>query len=190
VVFPFSLPNFLTVSRVLLTIFSLFSYHSIGKMTFFLMLTLALLTDLLDGYVARCMNLSTSLGAVLDPACDKILIALMISFFYIEGVLSKNFHVLLLVRSFVQMFSFLYVMRWSARFSIQPNLLAKSLNTAIFLMIFVFSFCLAFDFRDFLCNSKWVTLFLSLLSFFEIYFMIYYPAQFYKILKKEKLGFD
>lgn len=154
------------------------------------MLTLALLTDLLDGYVARCMNLSTSLGAVLDPACDKILIALMISFFYIEGVLSKTFHVLLLVRSFVQMFSFLYVRRWPTRFSIQPNIVAKSVNTAIFIMIFIFSFCLAFDLKDFLCNSKWVTLCLSLLSVVEIFFMIYYPAQFYKILKKEKLGFD
>ena len=189
-IFSFSLPNFLTLSRVLLTVFSLFSYHFIGKVTFFLTLTLALLTDLLDGYVARRLNLSSSFGAVLDPACDKILIALMISFFYIQGVLSKTFHVLLLIRSFVQMFSFLYVMRWSTRFSIQPNLLAKALNTAIFLMIFVFSFCLAFDLRDFLCHSKWVIFFLSLLSFFEIYFMIYYPAQFYKILKNEKLGFD
>lgn len=185
-----SFPNWLTTSRVILTLFAISSYYLGYPFLFFFLILLALFTDFLDGFVSRKLGLSSPLGAVLDPACDKILVALMLSVFYIEGLLSKTFYTLLLMRSFVQMFSFLYVMRWPVSFAIRPNILAKTLNMLMFFLILFFSLALTLNKRSFLWFSDSLFYLLSLLSFFEVFFMIYYPAQFYKILKKEKCGFD
>jgi cardiolipin synthase len=41
----------------------------------FILFTIAAFTDWLDGYLARQLNASTSLGRMLDPIADKLLVA-------------------------------------------------------------------------------------------------------------------
>ena len=72
-----NLPNKLTVSRLILTVFLLvamlveFPFH----FTFALVLFVAAsLTDLFDGIVARRRNLITAFGKLMDPLADKVLI--------------------------------------------------------------------------------------------------------------------
>ena len=71
-----SLPNFLTCSRIALTVvfmFLLFLPGAVFKgMTLFVFL-LASFTDYLDGRLARKMNITSSFGKLMDPIADKIL---------------------------------------------------------------------------------------------------------------------
>ena len=83
-----NIPNILTLSRVaLIPVFLLISYwppaigiagHS-GSFTRHLVLAslfaLAAITDWLDGYLARKMNLSSAFGRFLDPVADKLMVA-------------------------------------------------------------------------------------------------------------------
>ncbi len=61
---------------------------------------LAMLTDSLDGYLARRYQTTTRLGAILDPAMDKFFVCFITTIFYMKaafslGRLSPSFHVIL-----------------------------------------------------------------------------------------------
>ena len=75
---PLNLPNSLTVSRLVLTAVFVIGFtlgdpagYGIALGAF----TVAAITDFLDGYFARKLNLVTSLGKLLDPIADKVLTA-------------------------------------------------------------------------------------------------------------------
>lgn len=69
------IPNALSISRVLLCpviIALLLKSHFFPALAVYL---LSSATDSLDGYLARRFGWTSPLGAILDPACDKILTA-------------------------------------------------------------------------------------------------------------------
>lgn len=73
-----SIPNILTLLRIaLIPVFVLafylpFSWANVATAGIF---TVAAITDMLDGYLARKMGLVSALGAFLDPVADKLMIA-------------------------------------------------------------------------------------------------------------------
>ena len=70
----FNLPNRITLSRLLLAIvffvFLSHRYFNVALAIFFV----AVITDWLDGYLARKWDLSTDLGRIVDPFVDKVII--------------------------------------------------------------------------------------------------------------------
>lgn len=70
-------PNQLTVFRIIIGIFlfvMLFFYKNDSKILIISLFCVGAITDLLDGSVARGLHKETSVGALLDPAADRILI--------------------------------------------------------------------------------------------------------------------
>ena len=66
-----TVPNLLTLFRIVLVPFFLVaSMRSMWTLAFVLFVTAAL-TDVLDGHIARRFNQRSRLGAILDPAADK-----------------------------------------------------------------------------------------------------------------------
>ena len=73
-----NLPNLLTFSRILVIPALVAAFYLDGVWSYWVPLglfTAAGFTDVLDGYVARLQNQTTSLGRFLDPIADKLLIA-------------------------------------------------------------------------------------------------------------------
>lgn len=68
-----TLPNFLTLLRILAVPFFAIAFWYGHMREAFLLFVGAGFTDLLDGYIARKWNQRSVLGAVLDPAADKLL---------------------------------------------------------------------------------------------------------------------
>lgn len=70
-----NLPNLITLSRIALA-FVLFAFISIQGfwLTATILFIVAASTDALDGYIARKYGLVTTLGRILDPFADKIII--------------------------------------------------------------------------------------------------------------------
>jgi CDP-diacylglycerol--glycerol-3-phosphate 3-phosphatidyltransferase len=74
---PANLPNLLTLSRILtvpLIIVLLYSNNRWLNLLTALLLVLAAITDGLDGYLARKYNNESTLGRLLDPLADKLLL--------------------------------------------------------------------------------------------------------------------
>ena len=72
-----NLPNTITLFRLLLTAIFCAAASAEGTIGYAIALTafvLGAISDWLDGYLARKMNLVTSLGKLLDPLADKILV--------------------------------------------------------------------------------------------------------------------
>ncbi|MEM7697438.1 MAG: CDP-diacylglycerol--glycerol-3-phosphate 3-phosphatidyltransferase [Verrucomicrobiota bacterium] len=72
-----NLPNQLTVARLLLTVVfvALLSVYELswGKTAALVIFVIAAVTDFLDGYFARKLNLVTNFGKLMDPLADKVL---------------------------------------------------------------------------------------------------------------------
>lgn len=79
-----NLPNSITFARLVLTAIFVASASWGGTAALLVALitfVIAAISDWLDGYLARKMNLVTSLGKLLDPLADKILVASAFVFF-------------------------------------------------------------------------------------------------------------
>jgi len=70
---PLTLPNALTLLRILAIPFFAIAVWYGHHWQAFILFAAAGFTDLLDGLIARTFNQSSELGAVLDPAADKLL---------------------------------------------------------------------------------------------------------------------
>ena len=74
-----NLPNKLTLSRVILVPFFVAFLLLVPQYTYFKWIALGIfivasLTDLLDGYLARKLQLVTNFGKFMDPLADKLLV--------------------------------------------------------------------------------------------------------------------
>lgn len=75
---PFSLPNLLTYGRILAVPAIVAVYYLEGDLGRWLALGIfitASVTDFLDGYLARIWQQTSSIGRMLDPIADKLLVA-------------------------------------------------------------------------------------------------------------------
>ncbi len=81
------IPNLLSIFRILdlIIILILLEYHL--NVIAFLFFTLGIVSDILDGHIARKTNAVTTIGKIIDPLADKILVVgiliAMISLFHI-----------------------------------------------------------------------------------------------------------
>lgn len=74
-----NLPNILTLVRILvIPIFVVIFYLPVwwAHLGAAIIFTLASITDWLDGYLARALQVSSRLGAFLDPVADKLMVSI------------------------------------------------------------------------------------------------------------------
>jgi len=78
-----SIPNLITIARILLVPIVVWAIGS-GEMLFaFLLFLAAGVSDAVDGYIAKRFNMTSEIGAYLDPLADK---ALIVSIYVALGI--------------------------------------------------------------------------------------------------------
>lgn len=99
-----NLPNTITCTRLVLTIVFVAGASwggTPGLIVALASFVLAAFSDWLDGYLARKLNLVTSLGKLLDPLADKILVASAFIFFTSKGLCPVWVTAVIIAREFL-----------------------------------------------------------------------------------------
>ena len=82
-----TISNYITLSRIILLPFILYFLATDQRIIAFIILFISLLSDMIDGFLARRLNQESETGKMLDPLCDKIsLIAVLITLFLIGSI--------------------------------------------------------------------------------------------------------
>lgn len=80
------IPSFISIIRIALAPLLFLSFFNDFKVFSFIIFMSAILTDALDGYLARKLDVTSNFGAYLDTAADFILILTAFSAFVITGL--------------------------------------------------------------------------------------------------------
>jgi cardiolipin synthase len=120
-----SLPNLITVARLLLTplAVSMIGAHRYGEA--FAIFILAGVSDGIDGFIAKRFDLRTELGAYLDPLADKALLVSIYVTLAIAGVLPGTIAILVVSRDLMILFAILVSWLLGKPVAIRPVWVSK-----------------------------------------------------------------
>jgi len=96
-----TIPNLMSISRILITLLSAGLYLTGYRAAGLIIGAAAGVTDILDGWLARKLNQSTELGAILDRLSDLVLetVALTCALYY--NLLPPSFLIIYLIREWI-----------------------------------------------------------------------------------------
>ena len=95
-----NIPNIITIFRILL-IFPIIVFLELNFKSFvWIFIIIAGISDFADGYIAKKYNLKTSLGAIIDPLADKLLILIPFTWLCIYQIIPFWSFSIILFREF------------------------------------------------------------------------------------------
>jgi len=138
----FNLPNSLTLLRILLV--PVFSYLFLKGEYRWALLVFAItgLTDIVDGTLARVLKKKTTLGAVLDPAADKLLMLVTFIILAMKRLVPVYLSVIVIARDAWIVLGLLFLKQQKRKLYFAPTRLSK-LNTFCQLLTIFLAFLLA-----------------------------------------------
>ena len=151
--------------------------HPMTGPVFALFLTALVLSDLLDGWIARRQNLCTRLGRMLDVLGDMALLTFLAIGLYLAGVVPGLLLLLLVVRYPVLLIAVLVISFAQGPVSMQPTLIGKATTfaTSVVLLAVTFKTLLQISWPTPLL-IEWSIWFLYLLIGANILYLVYRGA--------------
>jgi cardiolipin synthase (CMP-forming) len=130
-----SVPNVLTILRILLTPLFLIVLLNHNYPLALLIFALAGISDALDGFIARYFNQRTLLGAYLDPVADKLLLVSAFVALAVLGVIPNWVTILVITRDVVIFLGIAIFTMTDKTYKISPSIVSKCTTTAQILLI-------------------------------------------------------
>jgi cardiolipin synthase (CMP-forming) len=120
-----SIPNLITLARILLVPVVVWSIAT-GRMYLAFMLFLAAaISDAVDGFLAKRFGMKTELGAYLDPLADKVLIVSIYVTLGITGVIPLWIVILVVSRDFMIVGAIILSWLVNRPVAIRPHMVSK-----------------------------------------------------------------
>lgn len=135
----FTWPNLISVSRMILIIpigyclMSDFPNHRLWAAGF---IAIAVITDLLDGFLARKWHQVTDFGKIIDPLADKVSISVYAVLLVIKGDIPLWYVILVILRDIITLLGGLYILR-KKKVVTQSNWLGKIYVSLVALVFFL-----------------------------------------------------
>ncbi|MFH1540750.1 MAG: CDP-diacylglycerol--glycerol-3-phosphate 3-phosphatidyltransferase [Elusimicrobiota bacterium] len=163
-----TLPNKLTIARIIAVPIFIVSVTAKNTKLAILIFIFCVITDFLDGLLARRCGEKTKLGAFLDPFADKfLLISAFITFATLKEI-PMWIPIVVITKNIIIFFGWLLRFQLAGNSTISPTLLGK-LSTVLE-MIVIFFILLSIS-EKFLIILTYVMLFLIIISTFKYIFL-------------------
>lgn len=129
--------NLLTVLRIAMLPMIVWCYRSGDPMGALVLYTAAMLTDVLDGWIARHYQQITSLGKLLDPVSDKLCLLTILGLFVSDGQIPVWFFAVVLAKEIIFAAGSIFALKRGVVVSALP--IGKA-ATAVFVISVIFRF--------------------------------------------------
>ncbi len=132
-----TLPNILTMIRLLCLPVMIFFLVQHSYDYALIAFCFAALSDFFDGFIARKFNLTSKLGAFLDPIADKLFVLSTFIYFLMEEMIPLWFLLIIIFRDVGQFVGFMRLRMKKITFDPSSHLTGKLSTGANFLVIFM-----------------------------------------------------
>ena len=143
------LPNFLSLSRIILIVPIAISINKELYILSLFLVSIAALSDWLDGEVSRKYNCTSLVGAILDPIADKFFVMGLLTCFFLYEIYPYFlfYYTLVCLRNISQLLA-IPILQWICKkeFFVKPKLFAKW-GTVLNMLVpvgIVFSFLISY----------------------------------------------
>ena len=161
-----NLPNIITLARILMVPIVVWAI-TVGEMKIaFLLFLAAGVSDAVDGFLAKRLNMASELGAYLDPLADKTLIVSIYVALGITDAIPRWIVILVVSRDFLIIGGVMLAWFLDKPVRVKPLLVSK-LNTAaqiVFACLVLASLAFAFDAHILQSLLMWTVAALTLIS--------------------------
>lgn len=154
-----NIPIAITVLRFILAPVACFFYYTGSFRLAILVVAVAVLSDWVDGFIARRTGSTTELGAKLDPLADKFLVLLAFLTLSIRGYMDWSLTALVIGRDLLIVGTIIWLSHRGVRLEYRPVNLSKwstALQFVALLTAFILSYCGEGHAGGFLCKGTWL----------------------------------
>lgn len=131
------LPNMITVLRIIMTPFFAWLYLIGQHVWSFVLLAAIMISDLVDGHLARKYHLQSKLGAILDPFADKLAQITVCICLYLRGIAPLWFMIALILKEGSQIVLAYICLR--KKVEVQPARWYGKMATTLFYAVICFN---------------------------------------------------
>lgn len=132
-----TIANMFTITRLLLAPILLWAFSTSDQRIVIFILTLAALTDFLDGWAARRFNQISMLGKILDPIADKLTVGFSLLGLTLRSALPLWVVIIYFIKEALQVFGGAYVLYKRAELQ-SSNLWGKTGTVLFFAGFFLY----------------------------------------------------
>ena len=179
-----SIPNLITLGRILLVPIVVWAIASGRLQLAFLLFLAAAISDAVDGFLAKRFGMKTELGAYLDPLADKVLIVSIYATLGITGVIPLWIVILVVSRDFMIVGAIMLSWLVGMPVAIKPHTVSK-LNTAAQILFA----CLVLASKGFDFSAEPVlTLVMALVAVLTLLSVVFYVAEWVRHMNSAEAG--
>lgn len=131
-----NVPNMLSVIRLLMVPVFVYLFLSGNVVAAIVVFIAAGATDVIDGYIARKFNCTSTLGKILDPLADKFLQLSAFICLWIEDYILWWMPLIYFIKELATALGALFIFR-KARFVVKSNVFGKLATVFVFGAVFV-----------------------------------------------------
>jgi cardiolipin synthase len=131
---PLSIPNLITLARILLVPVVVWAIASNQMLFAFLLFAAAGVSDAVDGFLAKRFDMASELGKYLDPLADKVLIVAIYVSLGIVDALPRWLVILVVSRDLLIVGGVMFSWIVDKPVSVKPHMVSK-VNTAVQLLL-------------------------------------------------------
>jgi cardiolipin synthase (CMP-forming) len=142
-----NLPNLITIGRILLVPVVVWAIASNEMLAAFVVFLLAGVSDAVDGFLAKRLQMKSELGAHLDPLADKVLIVSIYIALGITGAIPRWIVILVVSRDILIVGGIMLAVFLGKPMKVKPVLVSKLNTAAQIVFACLVLAALAFDFK-------------------------------------------